>query len=253
MTPSCRLSLLGAEVDAVTPDEVMSAIAQSVTAKRQMVIANHNLHSLYLFHRRSDMRAFYDKADLIEIDSTPMILWGRLLGKDVSRAHRCTYLDFRESFWARAQSEGWRVCHVGGAPAHNPLSKAAILKRFPQVHLDMHTGYFDVTGADNERLLAELAVQKPDVLLVGMGMPRQELWILNNLKRLPECAIMPIGAAFDYEAGVMYTPPRWTGQMGIEWLVRFFHEPKRLFSRYFLEPWVLIPHAMRDLMRRKPR
>ncbi|WKL58137.1 hypothetical protein Q1W73_03915 [Asticcacaulis sp. ZE23SCel15] len=68
MTHSCRLSLLGAEVDAVTPDEVMSAIAQSVTAKRRIVIANHNLHSLYLFHRRSDMRAFYDKADLIEIE-----------------------------------------------------------------------------------------------------------------------------------------------------------------------------------------
>ncbi|MDC7676953.1 WecB/TagA/CpsF family glycosyltransferase [Asticcacaulis machinosus] len=253
MTPSCRLSLLGAEVDAITPDEVMDTIAQSVVAKRRMVIANHNLHSLYLFHRRADMRAFYDKADLIEIDSTPMILWGRLLGKDVSRAHRCTYLDFRESFWAKAQSEGWHVYHVGGAPEHNPRSRAAILKRYPNVRLSMHTGYFDVNGSDNTRLLADLADKKPDVLLVGMGMPRQELWILNNLEQLPDCAIMPIGAAFDYEAGVMYTPPRWTGRVGLEWLVRFLHEPKRLFSRYFLEPWVLIPHVVRDLMRRRPR
>ncbi|MDV6331649.1 WecB/TagA/CpsF family glycosyltransferase [Asticcacaulis sp. 201] len=248
--PFKRLSLLGAEVDAVTPTYVMEFVGAKVAAGERAIVANHNLHSLYLFQKRADMRAFYARADLIEIDSTPMIAWGRLMGLPVSRQHRVTYLDYREDFWARAQANGWRVYHIGGEAAHNDYSKAAILNRYPDVHLDLHTGFFDMAGAENDALLADLAAKKPDVLLVGMGMPRQETWILTNLDRLPDCVILPVGAAFDYEAGVMYTPPRWTGRLGIEWLVRFFHEPKRLFERYFVEPWHLIPQALNDVSRR---
>lgn len=247
MDKPCRLSILGAEVDVITQACVMDFVGRKVAAKERAIVANHNLHSLYLFQKRPDMRAFYEKADLIEIDSTPMIAWAKLMGHKVSRAHRCTYLDFREDFWARAQSNGWRVYHIGGEAAHNDVSKTAILARYPKVHLDLHTGFFDMNGAANEALLADLKTKRPDVLLVGMGMPRQEAWILANLDRLPDCVILPVGAAFDYEAGVMYTPPRWTGQLGIEWLVRFFHEPKRLFERYFIEPWWLIPPAFKDI------
>ena len=235
----------------ITPAYVMDFVDRKVSAKERAIVANHNLHSLYLFQKRPDMRAFYDKADLIEIDSTPMIAWAKLMGHPVSRAHRCTYLDFREDFWALAQAKKWRVYHVGGEAAHNDASKAAILARYPKAHLDLHTGFFDMNGADNDALLADLKAKRPDVLLVGMGMPRQETWILANLERLPDCVILPVGAAFEYEAGVMYTPPRWTGQLGIEWLVRFFHEPKRLFERYFIEPWWLIPQALRDVWRRR--
>ncbi|MDC7682705.1 WecB/TagA/CpsF family glycosyltransferase [Asticcacaulis sp. BYS171W] len=246
-----RLPLLGAEVDVVTPDMVMDFI--SAARGQKAIVANHNLHSLYLFKKRADMRRFYDHAALIEIDSVPMIAWAKLMGHDVSRAHRCTYLDFRDTFWGRAVAEGWRVYHIGGAPEHNAASKQAILKRHPGAQLEVRSGYFDVNGPANELLLADILAHKPDVLLVGMGMPRQETWILNNLDKLPECVILPVGAAFDYEAGVMYTPPRWAGQMGVEWLVRFFHEPKRLFERYFVEPWVLIPQMLGDLRQRGKR
>jgi N-acetylglucosaminyldiphosphoundecaprenol N-acetyl-beta-D-mannosaminyltransferase len=250
MEPPYRLSLLGAEVDSITPADVMDFLAQRIAAGRRSIVANHNLHSLYLYRKSAEMRAFYAKADLIEIDSVPMIAWGKLLGYKLSRANRCTYLDFREDFWALAEKNGWRVAHIGGAPETNEPSRQAILKRHPHVHLNVFTGYFDMDGPDNEALIGELRDCEPNVLLVGMGMPRQETWILRNLERLPDCVILPVGAAFDYEAGVMYTAPRWTGQLGLEWLVRFVHEPRRLFERYFVEPWALLPHAARDLWRR---
>ncbi len=245
-----RLSLLGAKVDVVTPAYVMEFVGQRISAGRRTIVANHNLHSLYLFQKSPDMRAFYDRADLIEIDSMPMIAWGRLLGFGVSRENRCTYLDFREDFWRLAEAKGWRVYHVGGVADHNDASRAAILQRYPNVHLDVRDGYFDINGPGNDLILADIVDKRPDVLLVGMGMPRQELWILQNYERLPPCVVLPVGAAFDYEAGVAYTPPRWTGRLGLEWLVRFVHEPKRLFERYFIEPWTLIPQAARDVMRR---
>jgi len=244
-----RLRLLGAEVDRITPTEMLAFAARSVREGRQVIVANHNAHSLYLAPRNAAMRALYAKADLIEIDSVPMILWGKLLGHQVSRDHRCNYLDFRDAFWDTAVAEGWRVFHLGCKPGVGEAAREAIVERHPGVTLGLRHGYFDVSGAENEKVLAEIEAFKPDIILVGMSMPRQEAWIADNLSRLPNAVIYPIGAAFDYEAGMIATPPRWTGRLGIEWLYRLCCEPRRLFTRYVLEPWSLVPAMLGDLAR----
>ncbi len=247
-----RLHLLGADVDVVTPDCVMDFVAERVASGGRAVVANHNLHSLYLYQKYPEMRAFYRRADLIEIDSMPLIAWGRMLGFNVSAAHRCTYLDFRETFWELVQKNNWRVYHIGGEPEHVDLSRDAILARYPGVQLYTHSGYFNVNGPENDALLADLAAKAPHIMLIGMGMPRQEVWVERNYDRLPHAVILPVGGAFDYEAGVTYTPPRWTGRAGLEWLVRFIHDPARLFGRYFIEPWSLLPLFAQDFLRRDP-
>ncbi|MNT87771.1 putative N-acetylmannosaminyltransferase [compost metagenome] len=87
-----------------------------------------------------------------------------------------------------------------------------------------------------------------------MGMPRQELWIADNIEAMPQAVILPVGAAFDYEAGVQKAAPRWMGRLGVEWLFRLFADPKRLFTRYCVEPWFLIGPALGDVraaMRRR--
>ena len=244
---TCRLSLLGAEVDKVTPAFVLDFVARACAAGRGAVIANHNLHSLFLHARRADVRAFYTQAALIEFDSTPMIAWARLMGLPVTRAHRSTYLDFRDDFWAMAEARNLGVYHLGGAPGVGEAARRAITARHPRARIDIHDGYFDVHGEDNAVVLADIAAKRPDILLVGMGMPRQELWILDNLARLPPCVILTVGGAFDYEAGVQYLPPRWTGRFGVEWLARFLADPGRLFARYFIEPWSLLPLAASDI------
>lgn len=249
MNASSRLNILGVDVDVVTSEQVMDFVARRAGQNVRTVIANHNLHSISLCRKSSRMRSFYRRADLIEIDSTPLIAWGRLLGYDLSTAYRSTYLDFRDDFWTMAQEKGWRVWHIGGRPEHIELSRNHILQRYPDVQLTVHSGYFDVNGPENDTVIEKLTADAPDVVLVGMGMPRQELWIENNYHRLPNAVILPVGGAFDYEAGVTYTPPRWTGQVGLEWLVRFAHDPLRLFERYFVEPWSLVPSMMRDLVR----
>lgn len=249
MSTPYRLKLLGVEVDVVRPDQVMEFVSERVGKGVRTVIANHNLHSVYLFHKHPEMRALYRRADLIEIDSTPMIAWGRLLGYSLSTDHRCTYLDFRDTFWTLAQSQGWKVFHIGGCPEHTQASHDSIVARYPGLRLSVHSGYFDIGGPDNEALLQTLAAEAPDVILIGMGMPRQEVWVERNYRNLPPAVILPVGGAFDYEAGVTFTPPRWTGRVGLEWLVRFVHDPLRLFGRYFIEPWSLVPLAVSDMMR----
>jgi N-acetylglucosaminyldiphosphoundecaprenol N-acetyl-beta-D-mannosaminyltransferase len=82
--------------------------------------------------------------------------------------------------------------------------------------------------------------------MVGMGMPRQELWIEANLDAIQAKIILATGAVLDYVAGVIPTPPRWSGPLGLEWAFRLAAEPRRLASRYLIEPWTLLRVIARD-------
>ena len=104
--PEERITLLGEPVDLVRPEEVLLHVERSVEAGVQSVVANHNLHSLYLIRRTPGMRRLYDAADLIELDSTPLIHFARLLGHPARPQHRCTYLDWRDHFWSLADRKG---------------------------------------------------------------------------------------------------------------------------------------------------
>ena len=244
-----RIRLLGEEVDLVTPGEVVDFIAAAVAERRPALVANHNAHSLHLVRTSPEMRAVYEQADLIEADSTPLIAWGRLTGRAISRAHRCTYLDWRGLFWSRAAREGWRVFYLGGAPGVAEAAGERLAAEFPGAVIAACDGYFDIApgGSENEEVLGLIAAFRPDVLLVGMGMPRQEVWIARNRAALPPCAVLPVGAAFDYEAGVQQAAPRWMGRAGLEWLFRLCADPGRLAGRYLVEPWRLAPALVRDL------
>ncbi len=250
-----RIPLLGGEVDIVTPAQVLAFIAAAVEERRKAVVANHNLHSLVTMRSSRSMRRLYRMADLIEADSTPLIWWGRLLGHPIGARHRCTYLDWREAFWRLASERGWRVFYLGGAPGVAAQGAERIRRRWPDASITVRDGYFDVSGSDNASVLKTIRGAEPQVLLVGMGMPRQEAWIHANLEALPACVVLPVGAAFDYEAGAVRAAPRWMGRVGLEWLFRLLTEPGRLAHRYLVEPWALLGPAWRDLGRatRRPR
>jgi len=245
-----RVRLLGGEVDLIGPPDVLRHADRTVKAGGRTVIANHNFHSLFLLRRRAaGLPEFFAAADLIQIDSTPMIAWGRLLGLPLQRRMRSTYLDWREDFWRLANARSWRVFYLGGAPGVAETACQRLAERWPNVDLGWRDGYFDAApqSADNRRVLAQIAAFDPDVLLVGMGMPRQEAWVTENREAIRRGAIFTVGAAFDYEAGAQKTPPRWTGKLGLEWLARLIAEPGRLAERYLIEPWSLIGPALEDL------
>lgn len=245
-----RVRLLGGDVDLVVPRDVLRRVDRGVAAAgKPVLIANHNAHSLFLLRRSAPLRAFFAQADLIQIDSVPLILWGRLLGLPLKREMRSTYLDWRDDFWRLAEARRWRVFYLGGAPGVAETAAARLGERYRKVAIGVHHGYFDQAPAssENRQVLAQIAAFEPHVVLVGMGMPLQEIWALENRAALGCGAILTVGAAFDYEAGVQTAAPRWTGRLGVEWLARLIGQPRRLAGRYLVEPWSLLGPAIGDV------
>lgn len=203
------------------------------------MIANHNLHSLYLFHRDKSFREFYKLPDLVHADGMGIVLLSALSKRRLKAQHRTTYVDWMPDLVAMAARRGWRLFYVGSRPGIADRGAAIMRQSWPQLQIETSHGYIDATrGSDeNQKLLQRIRDCEPHILLVGMGMPRQERWIAENLADLPCNVILPAGAAIDYVAGVVSTPPRWMGRLGLEWLFRLVSESKRLAFRYLIEPW----------------
>lgn len=247
-----RVTLLEQPVDLVRPEEMLAEVEDWVEAGRKAVVANHNLHSMHLVRTDASMRSFFALADLIQIDSKPLIWLARAKGLAASGMHRSTYLDWRDHFWSLANRKRWRVFYVGGAQGVAETAATRLSGHYPKAVIGTHNGYFDMAkgSSENARVVEQINAFKPDILLVGMGMPRQEAWIAANIDALPDAVIFNVGAAFDYEAGVQKAAPRWLGQLGLEWLYRLANDPGRLFHRYCIEPWRLAGPIWRDLARR---
>jgi N-acetylglucosaminyldiphosphoundecaprenol N-acetyl-beta-D-mannosaminyltransferase len=248
--PEERVHVLGGAMDLVKSSEVFHFAGARISAGQKAIVANHNLHSLSLSRENAELRQFYSKSDLIEVDSIPLILWARLLGRPSRRFHRCTYLDWRDEFWTWVEQNNWRVFFVGGQPGVAEKAREKLCAERPGIRLETHHGYFDAQAGsrESEAVVRQVREFAPDILLVGMGMPIQESWILRNYDDLPACVMFTVGGAFDYEAGMQLACPRWLGQIGAEWLFRLLTRPSH-FVRYAIEPWRLIGPAISDLLR----
>lgn len=241
--------LLGVQVNALSIPELNLLIEESIERNKKWIIANHNLHSLYLFHKDPKMQAFYEKAEYIHIDGMPLVLLGKLLGFPIKREQRVTYADWIWPLMMEAANKNWRVFYLGSKPGVAEQGASILRQKFPGLQIACAHGYFDM-GKDSQENLAVLAAinaYKPHVLMVGMGMPRQEHWIYKNLEHIHTNAILPSGACIDYVAGAIPTPPRWMGKLGLEWLYRLLSEPKRLWRRYLLEPWFVCTLLLQEI------
>jgi len=227
-------------------------VDEGIRERRKWIIANHNLHSLYLFHRHAELREFYSRVHWTHIDGMPLVALGRLYGYALLREQRVTFVDWTYPLMELAASRDWRVFYVGSSRTSAEKGAARLRELYPALQIEVSEGYFDERygSSENEALVQRINAYGPDLLMVGMGMPRQEIWTHENFARLKAHVILSSsGAAFDYVAGTVPTPPRWAGRVGLEWAFRLANDPIRLFTRYLIEPWYILVLLMLDYPR----
>jgi N-acetylglucosaminyldiphosphoundecaprenol N-acetyl-beta-D-mannosaminyltransferase len=242
------VELLGVRVDPMTIAELHDVIARAVADRQRWVIAHHNLHSLYLQESDAKMRALYERAHRAHVDGMSLVLLGRLLGhRGLSRDQRVTYVDWVRPLMRFAAQRGFRIFYLGSRPGVAERGAELLRAEIPGLAIATHHGYLpDAPGhPEHRRVLDEIGRFHTDILMVGMGMPRQEHWIVDHLDEIPAHAILTSGACMDYVAGEVATPPRWMGRTGLEWLYRLGSEPGRLWRRYLVEPWRVLGFALR--------
>jgi N-acetylglucosaminyldiphosphoundecaprenol N-acetyl-beta-D-mannosaminyltransferase len=254
LAETASIDVFGLKITPLTVEQLVRLIADQIAAGLRCVIANQNLHGAYLYFRDAAFRDLHARA-FVHIDGMPIVWLARLAGYPLTRAHRLTYLDLMRSLLAAAAARRWTLFYLGGEPMVLELGLERLRQAHPGLIVAGHHGFFDQRPASSESLavVARINAARPNLLVIGMGMPRQEHWLLDHVERLDANCILLAGAYLDYIAGRQATPPRWLGPIGLEWLYRLLADPRRLWRRYLLEPWVLLWYLSRHRLRGRVR
>jgi N-acetylglucosaminyldiphosphoundecaprenol N-acetyl-beta-D-mannosaminyltransferase len=198
------------------------------------MILNVNVNLINLASTRPWLRELFRRAEIVFCDGAGVQLASWVLfGLRLRRTTPPEWVGgLADGLGTRRGSVYW----LGGA-LDVVVQAAAVLERRHNLHTaGYHHGFFDAAAgsADNRRLVEEINAARPDLLLVTMGMPRQERWLYDHWHSIDVGIAVSAGALVDHVAGRVRRPPPWVANIGLEWAVRLAIEPKRLWRRYLI-------------------
>lgn len=204
---------------------------EAIARAEQMLLAPERSHmivtvnSVSLLKSRKDptLLEIYRRADLVTADGVGIVWASRLLGLPLKG--RVTGIDLAQSLLERASVNGYRVFLLGGRKGVAERAARRLEKRFPGLDIvGTHHGYVD----EAKGLLAAIKETHPQILLVGMGVPKQERWMLKHVKKLSVPLMIGVGGAFDvFSDDCPRAPAHWQ-RLGLEWLYRLLYQPRRI-------------------------
>ncbi|OAE02269.1 WecB/TagA/CpsF family glycosyltransferase [Arthrobacter sp. OY3WO11] len=248
-----RIPVLEVDATPLRVPELMSELSRFVAEDSTRTVLGHNLHSVTLTLSDEGFRNLYQRSDVVLLDGAPVLwLWGRT-GKAEGPV-----MDYRlgTTDWlpALGQVHGLERIAVIGAGAE---ANAAAVRQLELIVPGARVAGLPGEGWNGDledRAVAWLHGQQPQLVLLGLGMPLQEEVLQRRLADMPPATYCAVGGAIEQLAGFQKLAPRWLGRMGLEWAWRLLLHPRRVAYRVLGEPWVLLwLLGSRRLKRNVPR
>lgn len=227
--------LLGVKISRLSLNYILEHITETIQSNRKAIISNVNIHALNTAFENSRFRHFLNNASLVFCDGFGVKLGGQLVGQPIPA--RFTPPDWIDALSLVCIENNFSMFLLGAKPGIADKAAKKLQERFPSLSIvGVHHGYFNkrLGHYENEQVVAMINAAKPNILLVGFGMPMQEYWLEENWPKIQANIGLPIGAAIDYIAGEVARGPRLMTDHGFEWLSRLIIEPRRLWKRYII-------------------
>jgi exopolysaccharide biosynthesis WecB/TagA/CpsF family protein len=247
------IEVCGVPVDAVDETGALEVIANAMAARQRLQVCTVNVQFLVRAARDGRVRRVLRGSGLNLADGAPVLWLARLAGRRLPQ--RVAGVDLVSRLLAVAAERGMRVFLLGGRGGVTERLARGLSARYPTLQICGALEPDPVAlaadgGAEVSRLVA---ATEPDLVLVALGHPKQELWIDANLQRLPAAVAIGVGCTFDVLANDRPRAPRWMQTHGLEWLFRVAGEPRRLLPRYLMDAaflaGVLVPRALLSRLR----
>lgn len=222
---------MGFDIANVTLDEAVAEVLELIRSKAFAHVTFLNAHYVNVAASDPEYRDALRAADRMYADGAGMRIAGRLAGARLRDNVNGT--DLFPKLSAAMAGEGMRIFLFGASPGVAEDVAGWLESNFPGLGV---CGARDGFGhlKDGERLVEEIRRASPDLLLVAMGAPAQDVWIRRHLDRVKVPVVMAVGGLFDFYSFRVRRAPRWVRKLGLEWLFRLAQEPRRLWRRYLL-------------------
>lgn len=229
-----KINILGIGVSAINLEQAVAQIDSWLQSRQPNYVCVTPVHGIMECQYDATLKGIYNAAGLVTPDGMPLVWLGRLLG--YPHVRRVYGPDLMLAVCEHSLGPGYRHYFYGGAPGVAERLGANLQKRFPGLQV---AGYFSppyrpLTAQEDEEVIQMINTTEPDIVWVGLGAPKQEIWMAEHLGRLSAPVLIGVGAAFDFHTGLKPQAPRWMQRSGLEWFFRLLTEPRRLWRRYLV-------------------
>ncbi|MBD5160355.1 MAG: WecB/TagA/CpsF family glycosyltransferase [Ruminococcus sp.] len=233
--------LLNTYVNNVSMTETLKEICRLIEKKKKSYVVAINVDVVMKMEKDSYLKKITDEADLTLVDGKPLVWISELYKNPVKE--KISGSDLVPNLCKVATKRGYSIFIIGGATGIAEKAKQNLEKKLDGIKIvGTYSPPFGFENDNNEleKINEMISAVSPDIVIACFGCPKQEKWIYENYLKYDATVSVCAGATVDFLAGNVNRAPRWMSNHGLEWLYRFFQEPKRLFKRYFIDDMKII-------------
>jgi N-acetylglucosaminyldiphosphoundecaprenol N-acetyl-beta-D-mannosaminyltransferase len=245
-----EVDVLGTSISAVTYDDLLKRL-QSPPMDRAQTFAFCNVHSVMTARKDPAVRRALTAMDLATPDGMPLV-W-TLRQRGCQAQPRVYGPDLMELALPHGVARGWRHFLFGASEETLDRLVASAQRLAPGVRIVGRVAppYRQLTPEEDQRFVDQIRASGANIVWVGLGMPKQELWMHRMRDRLPGVTLLGVGAAFDLLSGTVPQAPDWLQERGLEWAYRLYREPRRLWRRYLYNNPAFAALALTETLRQR--
>lgn len=231
-----RMKFMNTEIDNLTMQETLQAINQLIQENKSAYVVTPNVDHIVQLETNRELQEVYKNAALILTDGKPLLWIANWYGTPIKE--KISGSDLFPLLCNMAAAKGYKMFFLGAA--EGVAKRAAENLTMKYKGLQVVGTYSPPFGFENnknemDKIKNMIKASKPDILIVGLGCPKQEKFMYHHCKELGVPISFGLGASFDFEAGNIKRAPRWMANHGLEWLFRITQDPKRMAKRYLVD------------------
>jgi N-acetylglucosaminyldiphosphoundecaprenol N-acetyl-beta-D-mannosaminyltransferase len=228
-----RVDVLGVKIDRESMQDTVAKIEQAVEKHQGIQVITANPELIYAAGQDARLKQLINSAQIVTPDGVGVVWAAKRLGSPV--VERVTGIDLIEALFPVAAEKGWKIFFLGSKPGVAESAAHKVEEKHPGFVWQAEHGYF--TREEEPALIEKIRTFKPDLLLAGLGAPRQEFWIFSHLDL--NTVSIGVGGSFDALAGINKRASQWIQDLRLEWLYRLIKQPSRLKRQLVLPRFAL--------------
>jgi N-acetylglucosaminyldiphosphoundecaprenol N-acetyl-beta-D-mannosaminyltransferase len=226
-------NILGVNIAVTNMESTIHELAEKRNEWKGQYICVSNVHTTVMAHENPEYMKIQNEAVMALPDGSPLSSYSRENGKTTAR--RVTGPDLMRELLTRSGEYGFTHFFYGSTQDTLDKLRAKIEERYPDAKIVgmISPPFRDLTPEEDEAYVKQINEAAPDFVWVGLGAPKQEIWMAAHKGRV-NALMIGVRAAFAFESGKVKRAPKWVQNMKLEWFYRMMQDPKRLFKRYFV-------------------
>lgn len=238
------VTILGMRVDCVSPEETLAAIDRFIAQRTPHHIVTADASMVVTARHDAELNTIIQGAELVTPDGAGILWASRLFGTPIP--YRVSGVDLVGEICRLSPSKGYRIFFFGSGPGVAEEAAVKLRARFPGTQIvGTRDGFF--TPEQEPEVIAQIQAVHADVVLVALGIPKQEKWIAQHKAVLGASVLIGVGGSFDVFSGRVKRAPLIMQRNGFEWLFRLLQNPRKIGKVMTLPEFALLALRQRFL------